>query len=163
MKKYCHAINIIIIIARNDCMNGNWWVLQLSAHALKNEIFVDAFCPFTSRVPTLESVSVNWPKLFSSWAGQLIPLIESESIRELLRTVHPSMRRDVRTLFLFLPYVLLHSIMSKNNPQYVQEEILAVIGEFLVLSANESYLNNFRTSYLNLRINLIIQHTTCRN
>lgn len=76
---------------------------------------------------------------FTSWAGQLIPLIESESIRELLRTVHPSMRRDVRTLFLFLPYVLLHSIMSKNNPQYVQEEILAVIGEFLVLFA--SYLN----------------------
>ncbi|CAH2238336.1 jg17493 [Pararge aegeria aegeria] len=63
-----------------------------------------------------------------NWTSQLIPLIESESIRELLRTVHPSMRRDVRTLFLFLPYVLLHAIMSKNNMQYVQEEILAVIG-----------------------------------
>ncbi|CAH0701159.1 unnamed protein product [Spodoptera exigua] len=63
-----------------------------------------------------------------NWAGQLIPLIESESIRELLRTVHPSMRRDVRTLFLFLPYVLLHAVKSKNNSQYIQEEILAVIG-----------------------------------
>ncbi|XP_049868950.1 serine/threonine-protein kinase ATR [Pectinophora gossypiella] len=63
-----------------------------------------------------------------NWAGQLIPLIESESIRDLLRTVHPSMRRDVRTLFLFLPYVLLHAIMTKNNLQYIQEEILAVIG-----------------------------------
>ncbi|PZC86486.1 hypothetical protein B5X24_HaOG209205 [Helicoverpa armigera] len=62
-----------------------------------------------------------------NWAGQLIPLIESESIRELLRTVHPSMRRDVRTLFLFLPYVLLHAVKSKNNAQYIQEEILAVI------------------------------------
>ncbi|XP_028157289.1 serine/threonine-protein kinase ATR-like [Ostrinia furnacalis] len=63
-----------------------------------------------------------------NWAGQLIPLVESESIRELLRTVHPSMRRDVRTLFLFLPYVLLHAIMSKNNAQYILEEMLAVVG-----------------------------------
>ncbi|XP_053607158.1 serine/threonine-protein kinase ATR [Plodia interpunctella] len=63
-----------------------------------------------------------------NWAGQLIPLIESENIRELLRTVHPSMRRDVRTLFLFLPYALLHAVMSKNNNQYIQEEMLAVIG-----------------------------------
>lgn len=61
----------------------------------------------------------------------MIPLIESESIRELLRTVHPSMRRDVRTLFLFLPYVLLHAVKSKNNSQYIQEEILAVIGKKL--------------------------------
>lgn len=38
------------------------------------------------------------------------------------------MRRDVRTLFLFLPYVLLHAVMSKTNPLYIQEEILAVIG-----------------------------------
>ncbi|KAJ2945898.1 hypothetical protein O0L34_g4806 [Tuta absoluta] len=64
----------------------------------------------------------------NNWAGQLIPLIESESVRELLRTVHPSMRRDVRTLFLFLPYVLLHAVMSNNNSQYIAEEILAVIG-----------------------------------
>ncbi|XP_052740279.1 serine/threonine-protein kinase ATR isoform X2 [Bicyclus anynana] len=63
-----------------------------------------------------------------NWTSQLIPLIESDNIRELLRTVHPSMRRDVRTLFLFLPYVLLHAIMSKNNMEYIQEEILAVIG-----------------------------------
>ncbi|XP_041978766.1 serine/threonine-protein kinase ATR [Aricia agestis] len=63
-----------------------------------------------------------------NWAGQLIPLIESQSIRELLRTVHPSMRRDVRTLFLFLPYVLLHAVMSKNNMEYIHEEMLAVIG-----------------------------------
>lgn len=68
---------------------------------------------------------------FFSWAGQLIPLIESESICDLLRTVHPSMRRDVRTLFLFLPYVLLHAVMSKNNAQYIQEEILAVISKWL--------------------------------
>ncbi|KAL4704204.1 hypothetical protein ACJJTC_011830 [Scirpophaga incertulas] len=63
-----------------------------------------------------------------NWAGQLIPLIESESIRELLRTVHPSMRRDVRTLFLFLPYVVLHAVMAKNNLQYILEEMLAVVG-----------------------------------
>lgn len=65
-----------------------------------------------------------------SWAGQLIPLIELENIRELLRTVHPSMRRDIRTLFLFLPYVLLHAVMSKSDTQFIEEEILAVIGMF---------------------------------
>ncbi|XP_026488273.2 serine/threonine-protein kinase ATR-like [Vanessa tameamea] len=63
-----------------------------------------------------------------NWTGQLIPSIESESIRELLRTVHPSMRRDVRTLFLFMPYVLLHAIMSNKNVNLIQEEIMAVIG-----------------------------------
>ncbi|CAH0579320.1 unnamed protein product [Chrysodeixis includens] len=63
-----------------------------------------------------------------NWAGQLIPLIEPENIRDLLRTVHPSMRRDVRTLFLFLPYVLLHAVKLRENAQYIQEEILAVIG-----------------------------------
>ncbi|XP_045771949.1 serine/threonine-protein kinase ATR-like isoform X2 [Maniola jurtina] len=64
-----------------------------------------------------------------NWTGQLIPLIQSQNIRELLRTAHPSMRRDVRTLFLFLPYVLLHAIMSKTaNMPFIQEEILAVIG-----------------------------------
>ncbi|OWR53666.1 putative esr1 protein [Danaus plexippus plexippus] len=63
-----------------------------------------------------------------NWSGQLIDVVESDSIKDLLRTVHPSMRRDVRTLFLFLPYVLLHAIMSKNNIRYIQEEILAVIG-----------------------------------
>ncbi|XP_013168974.1 PREDICTED: serine/threonine-protein kinase ATR-like [Papilio xuthus] len=39
-----------------------------------------------------------------NWTGQLISIIESESIRDLLRTVHPSMRRDLRTLLLFFPY-----------------------------------------------------------
>ncbi|XP_068631581.1 serine/threonine-protein kinase ATR-like [Battus philenor] len=63
-----------------------------------------------------------------NWTGQLISLIESESIRDLLRAVHPSMRRDVRTLFLFFPYVLLHAIMSNSAAQYVLEEIMAVIG-----------------------------------
>ncbi|VVC87145.1 unnamed protein product, partial [Leptidea sinapis] len=63
----------------------------------------------------------------NNWAGQLIPLIESDTIRELLRTVHPSMRRDARTLFLFLPYVLLHAVTSKSNVHFIQEEMLAVI------------------------------------
>ncbi|KAM3961050.1 LOW QUALITY PROTEIN: ATR serine/threonine kinase meiotic 41 [Aphomia sociella] len=83
-----------------------------------------------------------------NWAGQLIPLIESENIRELLRTVHPSMRRDVRTLFLFLPYALLHAVMSKTNNQYIQEEILAVIG--LENFENEQFLTE-RSKYKILR------------
>ncbi|XP_063533871.1 serine/threonine-protein kinase ATR [Cydia strobilella] len=83
-----------------------------------------------------------------NWAGQLIPLIESENIRELLRTVHPSMRRDVRTLFLFLPYVLLHAVMANNNTQYVQEEILAVIGS--ESARTESGISD-RTRYKMLR------------
>ncbi|XP_075973655.1 serine/threonine-protein kinase ATR-like [Anticarsia gemmatalis] len=84
-----------------------------------------------------------------NWAGQLIPLIESTSICELLRTVHPSMRRDVRTLFLFLPYVLLHAVMSKNNAQYIQEEILAVIG--LENFENENAVATERSKYKMLR------------
>ncbi|XP_031765193.2 serine/threonine-protein kinase ATR isoform X2 [Galleria mellonella] len=83
-----------------------------------------------------------------NWAGQLIPLIESENVRELLRTVHPSMRRDVRTLFLFLPYALLHAIMSKTNNQYIQEEILAVIG--LENFENEQFMTE-RCKYKILR------------
>ncbi|KPI92992.1 Serine/threonine-protein kinase ATR [Papilio xuthus] len=63
-----------------------------------------------------------------NWTGQLISIIESESIRDLLRTVHPSMRRDLRTLLLFFPYVLLHAIVSKSDTKYIQEEIMAVIG-----------------------------------
>ncbi|XP_013143582.1 PREDICTED: serine/threonine-protein kinase ATR-like isoform X2 [Papilio polytes] len=63
-----------------------------------------------------------------NWTGQLISIIESESIRDLLRTVHPSMRRDLRTLLLFFPYVLLHAIVSKTDTKYIQEEIMAVIG-----------------------------------
>ncbi|CAB3224272.1 unnamed protein product [Arctia plantaginis] len=84
-----------------------------------------------------------------NWAGQLIPLIESESIRDLLRTVHPSMRRDVRTLFLFLPYVLLHAVMSKNNAQYIEEEILAVIS--LENFDNENTVAAERSKYKILR------------
>ncbi|KPJ15649.1 Serine/threonine-protein kinase ATR [Papilio machaon] len=63
-----------------------------------------------------------------NWTGQLISIIKSESIRDLLRTVHPSMRRDLRTLLLFFPYVLLHAIVSKTDTKYIQEEIMAVIG-----------------------------------
>ncbi|KAG6454519.1 hypothetical protein O3G_MSEX008741 [Manduca sexta] len=63
-----------------------------------------------------------------NWAGQLIPLIEAESVRSLLRVVQPSMRRDARTLFLFLPYVLLHAVMCSAHVQYVQDEMMAVIG-----------------------------------
>lgn len=84
-----------------------------------------------------------------NWTGQLIPLIEKEDVKELLRTVHPSMRRDVRTLFLFLPYVLLHAIMSRTNAQYIQEEILAVIG--LESFHNENRVNFERNKYKLLR------------
>ncbi|XP_012551263.2 serine/threonine-protein kinase ATR [Bombyx mori] len=63
-----------------------------------------------------------------NWAAQLIPLIETDSVRELLRKVHPSLKYDVSTLFLFLPYVLLHAVMFKANHQYIQEEMMAVIG-----------------------------------
>ncbi|CAG5050354.1 unnamed protein product [Parnassius apollo] len=84
-----------------------------------------------------------------NWTGQLISLIESESIRDLLRTVHPSMRRDVRTLFLFFPYVLLHAIMSKSVAQYVEEEIMAVIGR--ENSDNEREVPSERAKYKMLR------------
>ncbi|XP_038211943.1 serine/threonine-protein kinase ATR [Zerene cesonia] len=86
-----------------------------------------------------------------NWAGQLIPLIESDSIRELLRTVHPSMRRDVRTLFLFLPYVLLHAVMSKNNVQYIQEEMMAVIDTSVDNYENEVAVISERSKYKMLR------------
>lgn len=75
----------------------------------------------------------NWLVSYYSWTGQLISIIESESIRDLLRTVHPSMRRDLRTLLLFFPYVLLHAILSKTDTKYIQEEIMAVIGNFFLL------------------------------
>ncbi|CAG9094613.1 unnamed protein product [Plutella xylostella] len=62
-----------------------------------------------------------------NWAGQLIPLIESESIRALVRAVHPSMRRDARTLLLLLPHVLLHAVMSRAAHRRVHHEMQAVI------------------------------------
>ncbi|CAK1547250.1 unnamed protein product [Leptosia nina] len=86
-----------------------------------------------------------------NWAGQLIPLIESDNIRELLRTVHPSMRRDVRTLFLFLPYVLLHAVMSKNNVQYIQEEMTAVIDTSADNYENDVHITSERSKYKILR------------
>ncbi|CAH3911753.1 unnamed protein product [Pieris brassicae] len=86
-----------------------------------------------------------------NWSGQLIPLIESDNIRELLRTVHPSMRRDVRTLFLFLPYALLHAVMSKNNVQYIQEEMLAVINTCAENYENDVAITSERSKYKMIR------------
>ncbi|KAJ0177282.1 hypothetical protein K1T71_007291 [Dendrolimus kikuchii] len=84
-----------------------------------------------------------------NWAAQLIPLIESENIRDLLRAVHPSMRRDVRTLFLFLPYVFLHAVISNKNTIYIQEEILAVIG--LENNENDIAVTSERSKYKMLK------------
>ncbi|XP_050674865.1 serine/threonine-protein kinase ATR isoform X2 [Leptidea sinapis] len=87
----------------------------------------------------------------NNWAGQLIPLIESDTIRELLRTVHPSMRRDARTLFLFLPYVLLHAVTSKSNVHFIQEEMLAVINASVDHCENNIEMTTERSKYKLLR------------
>ncbi|XP_072931916.1 serine/threonine-protein kinase ATR isoform X2 [Epargyreus clarus] len=84
-----------------------------------------------------------------NWSYQLIPLVESD-IKELLYAVHPSMRRDAKTFFLFLPYILLHAIMSKNNTQFIKEEMLAVI-------ALENLENEYEAP-IEKSINRVIRH-----
>ncbi|KAG7302739.1 hypothetical protein JYU34_012694 [Plutella xylostella] len=84
-----------------------------------------------------------------NWAGQMIPLIESESIRALVRAVHPSMRRDARTLLLLLPHVLLHAVMSRAAHRRVHHEMQAVIG--LENFENANRVTSERSRYKLLR------------
>lgn len=75
---------------------------------------------------------VIWLSFFKtfSWASQLIPLIDVRPTQDVLRMVQPSLKRDIRTLVLFLPYILLHTIISNDDNNFLMEEMLAVIGDY---------------------------------
>lgn len=59
------------------------------------------------------------------WASQMIEKLETERSQNLLKSFKPSIRCDISTMTMFLPYILLHALQgsSESNRTMIVEEM----------------------------------------
>lgn len=63
------------------------------------------------------------------WASKMIENVEDSETSHLLNSFKPSIKRDVNTLGLFLPYIVLHTLQSSNSDtcEHIYEELQCVL------------------------------------
>ncbi|XP_055699229.1 serine/threonine-protein kinase ATR-like isoform X2 [Phlebotomus papatasi] len=54
------------------------------------------------------------------WASNMIYNIQNDSIRHVLNSLRPSLKYDMQTLAMFLPYVILHALQFSNDESVVR-------------------------------------------
>lgn len=61
------------------------------------------------------SNNLTFSKWAYTWVSALIPQIPNKDISVLFNSCKPSLNRDLRTLILFLPYIILHVLFGDNT------------------------------------------------
>lgn len=76
-----------------------------------------------------------------TWATKNIEVITDETIKNLLRSLKPCMRFDIRMLSVFLPYIIIHALQlsDPDDRQSIAEEFYAVFAA--VINPSDKYDN----------------------
>ncbi|XP_053684897.1 serine/threonine-protein kinase ATR-like [Sabethes cyaneus] len=108
-----------------------WHTIPERLRPLMEPLLTSSYTGLT-RISTLEchpifgsSRAQSYQEWAFLWASQMIEKMEKSKTQSLLKSFQPSIRCDMKTMAMFLPYILLHGIQSstEDNQKRIVEEL----------------------------------------